>query len=92
MSFSSTYHPQTDGKTEVVNRSLGNLLRCLTKEHGQAWDLILPQAEFAYNDSMNRSIGRIPFEVVYELRDLQGVARRSAQGEDFAVTIRDNHQ
>jgi hypothetical protein len=31
--FSSTYHPQMDGKIEVVNRSLGYLLRSLVREH-----------------------------------------------------------
>jgi hypothetical protein len=33
LSFSSTYHPRMDGQTEVVNRSLGDLLRSLVAEH-----------------------------------------------------------
>ncbi|KAK8923643.1 hypothetical protein KSP39_PZI019202 [Platanthera zijinensis] len=65
LEFSSAYHPQTDGQTEVVNRSLGNLLRCLTGENPKQWDLILPQAEFAFNNSTNRSTAKSPFEIVY---------------------------
>ena len=33
MSFSSAYHPQMDGQMEVVNRSLGDLLRSLVTKH-----------------------------------------------------------
>jgi hypothetical protein len=55
LSFSSTYHPQTDGKTKVVNKSLGNILRSLVSENPKQWDQVLAQVEFAYNDSPNRS-------------------------------------
>jgi hypothetical protein len=55
LAFSLAYHPQTDGKTEVVNRSLGDLLRSLVTEHHSSWDNILPQSVIAYNDSVNRS-------------------------------------
>jgi hypothetical protein len=42
LSFSSTYHPQMDGQTEVTNKSLGDLLRRLVTENHNQWDHILP--------------------------------------------------
>ena len=65
MKFSTVFHPQSDGQTEVVNRSLGNLLRCLVGDHQGTWDLILPHAQFAYNNSVNRSTGLNPHKIVY---------------------------
>ena len=68
LKFSTAYHPQIDGQTKVVNKSLGNLLRCLVGEHPGNWDLIFPQAEFTYNNSINRSIGMSLFEVVHRYK------------------------
>ena len=87
MKFISTHHPQTNGQTEVVNRSLGNLLRCLVGDKPKGWDLILPQAEFAYNNSVNRSTGKSTFQIVNgnsprtapELRKMEQGERTSAK-------------
>nr|GEU74653.1 hypothetical protein [Tanacetum cinerariifolium] len=66
LQFSSFHHPQTNGQTEVVNRSLGNILHSLIRDNAKQWDLILLQAEFTYNRSVNRTTAKSPFEVVYE--------------------------
>jgi hypothetical protein len=63
--FSSTYHPQTDGQTEVVNRTLEMYLRCFTGDKPKDWVKWLPWVEFTYNTSWHSSTGRTPFEVVY---------------------------
>jgi hypothetical protein len=98
LSFSSAYHPQTHGQTKVVNKSLGNLLRSLVTEHHNQWDQILPQEEFAYNDSPNRSTRKSPFQIygmqprgVSKLRDLEQGEVRSAGVEDFATEMQKLH-
>lgn len=65
LQFSSAYHPQTDGQTEVVNRSQGNLLHTLVGDNIRTWDVQLSQAEFAHNLALNRSTGYCPFQLVY---------------------------
>jgi hypothetical protein len=97
--LSSAFHPQTDGQTEVLNRSLGNLLCCLIADHTTSWDLILPHAEFSINNSVNRSTGCTPFEVVYDRRpytlmDLTPLPlppRPSEAGLDFSEHMKDVH-
>jgi hypothetical protein len=73
LSFISTYHPQTDGQTEVVNQSLGDLLRSLVAEHHSEWDQILPQEEFSYNDSPNRRTGQSPFQIMYGMQSKRSI-------------------
>ncbi|XP_039688557.1 uncharacterized protein [Medicago truncatula] len=63
--FSTSHHPQTDGQTEVTNRTLGTLLRGLVNKTQKDWDLKLAHAEFAYNRSHTYATNHSPFEVVY---------------------------
>ena len=36
--FSTSCHPQTDGQTEVVNRTLGSMLRAMVKGKLASWE------------------------------------------------------
>jgi hypothetical protein len=51
LSFSSTYHPQTDGQTERTNQVLEDMLRACALQHGGSLDNCLPYVEFSYINS-----------------------------------------
>ncbi|GKB68652.1 RNA-directed DNA polymerase, partial [Tanacetum coccineum] len=77
----------------------GNLLRSLVGDNPKQWDLVLPQAEFAYNRPSHGSIGKSPFFVVYgrspftplDLTPCPTTAHFNAEGESRAKQIQDLH-
>ncbi|MCO5599447.1 hypothetical protein L7F22_053551 [Adiantum nelumboides] len=62
--FSSSYHPQTDGQSEIVNSAVLDLLKCYVSDNPAQWEHYLPLVEFAYNNTIHSSTGKAPFEIV----------------------------
>ena len=68
--FSTTCHPQTDGQTKVVNRTLPQLLCTIIQKNLKTWEECLPFIEFAYNRSVHSTTSYSPFEIVYGFNPL----------------------
>ena len=47
--MTTTFHPQSDGQTEGVNRVITMYLRYFTGDRPRQWLRWLPWAEFVYN-------------------------------------------
>lgn len=63
--MSSSYHPQLDGQTKVVNKCIGMYLRATIHDNPRHWLKIIPWAELWYNTSYHSSLGMSPFQVSY---------------------------
>jgi hypothetical protein len=63
--FSTTYHSETDGQTEVINHTLSTMLWAILKINLKLWEEYLPHIEFAYNRSVHSTTKVSPFKVVY---------------------------
>ena len=64
-SFSSAFHPQSDGQTERTNRVMEDVLRHYVAPDGSDWDDHLSTAEFAVNNTFHESIKNTPFFLNY---------------------------
>ena len=68
--FSTTCHPQIDGQTKIVNRTLSTLLCAIIQKNLKTWEDCLPYIEFAYNRTVHSATKFSPFETVYGFNPL----------------------
>ena len=80
---STTFHPQTDGQTKIVNRMIVHILRMYNSKHPRTWDESLPYVQHSYNRALHSSTGHNPFQVGWGFQPLCPI--------DVAMPFAPNH-
>lgn len=63
--FSTAFHPETDGQTERINQVIEQYIRLFTNDRQDDWVKLLPMAEFSYNNTPTSTTGYSPFYLWY---------------------------
>ncbi|UYV77296.1 hypothetical protein LAZ67_15000399 [Cordylochernes scorpioides] len=63
--FTTSYHPQTNGLTERLNRTLINMLSMYVNTDQKNWDEILPFITHAYNTTIQETTEYSPFFLMF---------------------------
>lgn len=74
--MSTAFHPQTDGVSERTNKTVVQLLHSWVDRHGTSWVKYLSHVSQAMNNTVRRSTGFSPVQLVFgrRLRTLPGIA------------------
>jgi hypothetical protein len=59
--YSTSFHPQTDGTTERMNRVVEEVMRGFVNEEHNNWEELIPLVTFAINNSKCDATGETPF-------------------------------
>ncbi|GJU70093.1 putative reverse transcriptase domain-containing protein [Tanacetum coccineum] len=65
ISMSTAYHPETDGQSKRIIKTLEDMLRGCVIDFGKGWVKHFPLAKFSYNNSFHASIKAAPYEALY---------------------------
>ena len=95
LAMSTAFHPETDGQTENMNRTLEQMLRVFTNKEQNNWDTLLPYCEMAYNNSKHISTGYSPFYLNYGQdmslpANLLGTTATTSTDSNGVISIIDN--
>ncbi|MCI29915.1 Ty-3/Gypsy retrotransposon polyprotein, partial [Trifolium medium] len=63
--MSSSYHPQSDGQTEVLNRVVEQYLCAFAHHKPTSWGKFLLWAEWSYNTSRHSGTEKSPYKITY---------------------------
>ncbi|MCO5563730.1 hypothetical protein L7F22_017377 [Adiantum nelumboides] len=95
LNFSSAYHPQTDGQSEIANSIVLDLLKAYVTEvdqHNQ-WEKYLPLVEYAYNNTVHTSTGKTPFEVIEGRSKVPPILKMHGKifvADEYSLDLRDS--
>nr|GEU89811.1 reverse transcriptase domain-containing protein [Tanacetum cinerariifolium] len=64
LDMSTTYHPQTDGKSECTIQTLEDMLKACVLDFGGSWDVHLLLVEFLYNNSYHSRVRCVLFKAL----------------------------
>ena len=67
---STSYHPQINGKTKIVNKWIGGYLRNYVVGQQKAWVKWLYLGEYCYNTTYHMFIGMPPYKALYSYEPL----------------------
>lgn len=91
LTFSTAFHPHTDGQSERMIQMLEVMLRAYVIDFGDHWNQFLLLCEFSYNKSYYSRIDMAPFEVgdVKPL-GIDLVNKAQVKGEEYPDQVIDN--
>ena len=91
--FSSPGHPQTNGQTEVTNRTLLKIIKAKLDDAKGAWPEELPNVLWAYRTTARTPTGETPFRLTYgtEVVILVKVGVTRIRRDVFNEESNDNH-
>jgi hypothetical protein len=68
LNFSTSYHPQMDGKTKRTNQIVEDMLLMYVRTKLNKWEDYLHLVEFSYNNGYKTSTKLSPFEIPYDIK------------------------
>ncbi|KAE9522252.1 hypothetical protein AGLY_017349, partial [Aphis glycines] len=85
--FSSAYHPQTQGMTELMNKIICNSLSHYVNENQKDWSLYYKMIIFAYNTSPSSRLKVSPFYLLHGIEATQPIDNKlTTEDELFDFT------